>query len=59
MSWQVGLMLIFGFLVAVWVIAELVHEDRADVKQALANEAGRLAQRADWIERNSWRGPAS
>jgi CelD/BcsL family acetyltransferase involved in cellulose biosynthesis len=58
-SWQLGLMMIFGLFVVVWAIAEIVTEDRSDWIRLRNIEAGRLAQRADWIERSSWRGPAS
>ena len=50
MSWATGLMLLFGMLVVVWVAAEIVSEDRADLKRLRQIEAGRLAQRADYIE---------
>jgi len=54
MSWQLGLMFICGFIVAIWAAAEILIEDRTDWKRLRDIEAGRLAQRADYIENSAF-----
>ena len=50
MSWATGLMLLCGLMVVVYLAAEIVDEDRKDIKRLRRIEEGRLAQRADYIE---------
>ena len=47
MTWQLGLMFICVFLVAIWAAAEILIDDRKDWKRLRKIEAAR----ADWNAR--------